>query len=240
MARPISSGRADGRAHEMAKLGLYIHIPFCSAICNYCNFNRGLFDAALKSRYVRALVAEIRHQARTSATIQRRHDFLRRRHAVAARTRRDRADSSTACRSAIDVDGRCRDHARGQSRDRHDGERLAAFRAAGINRLSFGVQSFRRRRAAAALPAAQRRSRARRVRRGAARRLRQRQPRSDDVAARAARRRLARVGRRRRSRWRPITCRCISSRSIRTRRSKRRWREPAGRRRPTTMRRRCI
>ena len=29
-------------------LGLYLHIPFCSAICNYCNFNRGLFDAALK------------------------------------------------------------------------------------------------------------------------------------------------------------------------------------------------
>ena len=29
-------------------LGLYLHIPFCSSICNYCNFNRGLFDAALK------------------------------------------------------------------------------------------------------------------------------------------------------------------------------------------------
>src|SRR5438034_7144857 len=40
-------------------LGLYVHIPFCSAICNYCNFNRGLFDADLKSRYVDALVAEI-------------------------------------------------------------------------------------------------------------------------------------------------------------------------------------
>ena len=43
-------------------LGLYLHIPFCSAICNYCNFNRGLFDADLKARYVDALVAEI-HQA---------------------------------------------------------------------------------------------------------------------------------------------------------------------------------
>src|SRR5262245_40127788 len=40
-------------------LGLYIHIPFCAAICNYCNFNRGLFDAALKGRYVDALVTEI-------------------------------------------------------------------------------------------------------------------------------------------------------------------------------------
>ena len=41
-------------------LGLYLHIPFCSAICNYCNFNRGLFDAAAKARYVDALLAEIR------------------------------------------------------------------------------------------------------------------------------------------------------------------------------------
>src|SRR5689334_8626749 len=45
-------------------LGLYIHIPFCSAICNYCNFNRGLFDADLKARYVEALLEEIRLRAR--------------------------------------------------------------------------------------------------------------------------------------------------------------------------------
>src|SRR3954449_4149659 len=40
-------------------LGLYLHIPFCGAICNYCNFNRGLFDPAVKDRYVAALIAEI-------------------------------------------------------------------------------------------------------------------------------------------------------------------------------------
>ena len=41
-------------------LGLYIHVPFCASICNYCTFNRGLFDAALKTRYVDALQREIR------------------------------------------------------------------------------------------------------------------------------------------------------------------------------------
>src|SRR6476469_8224722 len=41
-------------------LGVYLHVPFCSAICNYCNFNRGLYDADLKERYVNALVDEIR------------------------------------------------------------------------------------------------------------------------------------------------------------------------------------
>jgi oxygen-independent coproporphyrinogen-3 oxidase len=42
-----------------APLGLYVHVPFCSAICNYCNFNRGLFDAEQKDRYLGALIAEI-------------------------------------------------------------------------------------------------------------------------------------------------------------------------------------
>ena len=52
--------------HQM--LGLYIHIPFCSAICNYCNFNRGLFDADLKVRYVEALLAEIRQAGLKACT----------------------------------------------------------------------------------------------------------------------------------------------------------------------------
>jgi oxygen-independent coproporphyrinogen-3 oxidase len=46
-------------------LGLYLHVPFCSAICNYCNFNRGLFDADLKARYVNAVIAEIVAAGRT-------------------------------------------------------------------------------------------------------------------------------------------------------------------------------
>src|SRR6059036_1749107 len=70
MSSPLQVGRStdqlinspthqliNSSTHQM--LGLYIHIPFCSAICNYCNFNRGLFDPALKLRYVDALVAEI-------------------------------------------------------------------------------------------------------------------------------------------------------------------------------------
>jgi len=48
-------------------LGLYIHVPFCTAICNYCNFNRGLFDAALKTKYVGAVLEEIRRAGDGSA-----------------------------------------------------------------------------------------------------------------------------------------------------------------------------
>ena len=49
-------------------LGLYIHVPFCSAICNYCTFNRGLFDHALKTEYVSAAVKEIQRAAEASET----------------------------------------------------------------------------------------------------------------------------------------------------------------------------
>ena len=44
-------------------LGLYIHIPFCQAICSYCNFNRGLLDESLRRRYVDALEQEIRRSS---------------------------------------------------------------------------------------------------------------------------------------------------------------------------------
>ena len=44
-------------------LGLYVHIPFCASICNYCNFNRGLLDVPLKKRYVDALLLEIARAA---------------------------------------------------------------------------------------------------------------------------------------------------------------------------------
>ena len=47
-------------------LGLYLHIPFCSSICGYCNFNRGLFDSDLARRYVRALESEIREAGRAA------------------------------------------------------------------------------------------------------------------------------------------------------------------------------
>ena len=37
-----------------------------ASICNYCNFNRGLFDAGLKERYVDALEREIRARRPTA------------------------------------------------------------------------------------------------------------------------------------------------------------------------------
>jgi putative oxygen-independent coproporphyrinogen III oxidase len=120
-------------------LGLYLHIPFCAAICNYCNFNRGLLDEALKRRYVDALVRDIESAAEpstvvdtiffgggtpsllTGAEVSRILDACRRTFAVADDSEITlEANPETVSAASLD-----------------------AYRIAGVNRLSLGVQSFR-------------------------------------------------------------------------------------------------
>jgi len=122
----------------VAPIGLYLHIPFCAAICNYCNFNRGLHDDSLRRRYVDALVADIRRHAAPG---------------VAADTiffgggtpsllePGEVAAILTACREsfAVATDAEVTLEANPES---STAAALAGFRAAGVNRLSFGVQSF--------------------------------------------------------------------------------------------------
>ncbi|PYS47583.1 MAG: coproporphyrinogen III oxidase [Acidobacteria bacterium] len=45
----------------MKPAGIYIHIPFCRARCSYCDFATGTYESALAERYVRALISEIRN-----------------------------------------------------------------------------------------------------------------------------------------------------------------------------------
>ncbi|HEV2884523.1 MAG TPA: radical SAM family heme chaperone HemW, partial [Pyrinomonadaceae bacterium] len=43
----------------MNQAGIYIHIPFCRSRCSYCDFATGMYTADLAERYVRSLVKEI-------------------------------------------------------------------------------------------------------------------------------------------------------------------------------------
>jgi oxygen-independent coproporphyrinogen-3 oxidase len=119
-------------------LGVYVHVPFCGAICNYCNFNRGLLDEALKARYVQALVRHVERDADagapvdtiffgggtpsllTPAEVAAVIDAVRRRFIV-------RADAEVTLEA---------------NPESASAERLAGYRAAGVTRLSLGVQSF--------------------------------------------------------------------------------------------------
>jgi len=44
----------------MGVAGIYIHVPFCRARCSYCDFATGMYESDLADRYVRALVKEFR------------------------------------------------------------------------------------------------------------------------------------------------------------------------------------
>jgi oxygen-independent coproporphyrinogen-3 oxidase len=124
-------------------LGLYLHVPFCSAICNYCNFNRGLLDAELKRRYVAALLEEISRRGGPTAPQGSAADTiffgggtpsLLEPAEIAALVR--------ACESAFAL-AADREVTLEANPETVTAGRLAAYRAAGVNRVSFGVQSFR-------------------------------------------------------------------------------------------------
>jgi oxygen-independent coproporphyrinogen-3 oxidase len=122
-------------------LGLYIHIPFCSAICNYCNFNRGLFDADLKAQYVEALVGEIEGAGRAAPAGGAGADTIYFGGGTPSLLEPDEvACIIDACTAAFAVAGD-REVTLEANPETVTEARLAAFRAAGVNRLSFGVQS---------------------------------------------------------------------------------------------------
>jgi oxygen-independent coproporphyrinogen-3 oxidase len=119
-------------------LGLYVHIPFCSAICNYCNFNRGLFDAALKEQYVAALLREIGTQGDGSPAdtiyFGGGTPSLLEPSEIAAIIQSCRSRFAVARDAEITMEA---------NPETVTPERLVGFREAGVNRLSYGVQSFR-------------------------------------------------------------------------------------------------
>jgi oxygen-independent coproporphyrinogen-3 oxidase len=117
-------------------LGLYLHIPFCAAICNYCNFNRGLFDAQLKVRYVEALEQEIRRSADGSAA-----DSIFFGGGTPSLLEPEEVGRlAGACRDAfaVSADAEVTLEANPET---VTSNRLRAFRDAGVTRVSFGVQS---------------------------------------------------------------------------------------------------
>jgi oxygen-independent coproporphyrinogen-3 oxidase len=124
-----------------AGVGVYVHIPFCQRICPYCNFAviaaRSLPEA-LESRYVGALLQELE---------RRRADFAGRCLAslylgggTPSLLRPDSiARVVRAVRGAFPGAGEITLEVNPSSVER---SRLPGFRAAGVNRVSVGVQSF--------------------------------------------------------------------------------------------------
>lgn len=119
-------------------LGLYVHIPFCASICNYCNFNRGLFDAEQKRRYVEALDREIRLSADGSPA-----DTIFFGGGTPSLLEPEEIGRLiTACRESFELSPDA-EITLETNPETSSVARMEGFRAAGVNRISFGVQSFR-------------------------------------------------------------------------------------------------
>lgn len=117
-------------------LGLYLHIPFCTHLCNYCNFNRGLFDAALKTRYVRALADEIRRAGDGSPA-----DTIFFGGGTPSLLEPEEIGVLIeACRQAFALSPAA-EITLETNPETVSGERMRGFRDAGVNRVSLGVQS---------------------------------------------------------------------------------------------------
>lgn len=116
--------------------GLYVHIPFCLSRCGYCAFVSGLYDAALADAYLSALERELSARAPTF-----RHTALT--------TLFIGGGTPTGLSTAqlrrllaflpLPLDGEATCEA---NPDSADTEKLLMLRECGINRMSFGVQTF--------------------------------------------------------------------------------------------------
>ena len=122
----------------MTAAGLYVHIPFCSSRCSYCDFATGLYQSELAERYVRGLINEIKTSRYTCETVDTIYfgggtpSLLERsqlEHILAALY--DKFSIAAETEITLEINP-------GSATP----EKLRAFRSLGVNRASFGAQTF--------------------------------------------------------------------------------------------------
>jgi len=122
----------------MTAAGLYVHIPFCSSRCSYCDFATGLYESELAKRYVTALIEEIRTSRHSGANLDTVY-FGGGTPSLLAPTQLDRILATLSEQFEIDSTAEITLEINPGSVTR---EKLEAFRSLGINRASFGAQTF--------------------------------------------------------------------------------------------------
>ncbi|GEL69183.1 radical SAM family heme chaperone HemW [Myxococcus virescens] len=126
-----------------ARFGLYLHFPYCLAKCPYCDFAVAVARQVPEERYARAVLAELDTRLAAEPSLAGKvldsiflgggtPSLWHPRYVaqvldgIAARLR-------VAPGVEVSLEG---------NPERTDAERFAGYRAAGVNRLSLGVQSF--------------------------------------------------------------------------------------------------
>jgi oxygen-independent coproporphyrinogen-3 oxidase len=124
----------------MDRAGIYIHVPFCRSRCSYCDFATGAFETALAETYVAALAREI-ETFQLAGTCAEVDTIYFGGGTPSLLTPEQVARLLDAVRGRFAVDARAE-----VTLEMNPGtvtpERLRALRAAGVNRASFGAQTF--------------------------------------------------------------------------------------------------
>ncbi|HMD46655.1 MAG TPA: radical SAM family heme chaperone HemW [Acidimicrobiales bacterium] len=118
--------------------GVYVHVPFCAARCDYCAFATYTDRDHLMVRYVDACVAELGAAARRGELPAATTVFVG--GGTPSRLAPDelgRLLEAVPRRAGAEVTVEC-------NPEDADERRFAVYRAAGVTRLSFGIQSTRR------------------------------------------------------------------------------------------------
>ncbi len=129
-------------SNETEAFSLYLHIPYCQSKCPYCDFNSHAAASWPEDDYVRALIAEIERRASEAPWAGRRlktiffgggTPSLFRPESIAAVL--GAAEGSFGVERGAEVTLEA-------NPGTVDAAKLGGMRAAGINRISFGAQSF--------------------------------------------------------------------------------------------------
>src|SRR5262249_31933467 len=118
-------------------LAVYVHWPFCRSKCPYCDFNSHVRDQIDEARWTRALLADLERQADLDRDVVSIFfgggtPSLMPSDTVAALIERVRALWPVAPNLEVTLEA---------NPNSAEAERFAGFAAAGVNRLSLGVQA---------------------------------------------------------------------------------------------------
>src|SRR5438270_3509943 len=139
---PSSSRRAlasDAKAAGLQPLAVYIHWPFCRSKCPYCDFNSHVRERIDEARWTKALLADLGHQAELARDREVVSVFfgggtpsLMPPDTVAALIARVKALWPVMPGLEVTLEA---------NPNSAEAERFAGFAAAGVNRLSLGIQA---------------------------------------------------------------------------------------------------
>jgi putative oxygen-independent coproporphyrinogen III oxidase len=132
----------DSPSARSGEKAMYIHIPFCDKICNFCPFNKQLMDESKLESYLVRLKREITTYAGSPLVRSLTFGSL----AIGGGTpsclsARQLHDLITHCRTVLRFGPEAEISAEGNPSN-FTREKLVAAREAGCNRISFGVQTF--------------------------------------------------------------------------------------------------